>query len=272
MRIVIDMQGAQTESRFRGIGRYTLSLTQEIVRHRGEHEVILVLNGLFAETIEPIRAAFHGLLPQESIIVWHVPGPVHENNTENKERRRVAELLREAFLASLKPDIIHIHSLFEGFGDDAVVSIGRYDQATPVSVTMHDLIPLIYPQQYLETNPTFSRYYLNKLEYLKQAALLLSISESSSREAINHLGVSANKVINTSEAAEDIFRRVKSTDDEAEALTSKFGVSRPFVLYSGGADQRKNLPRLIQAYSLLSVIFEAHISYFLPVRCLKEIF
>ena len=106
MRIVIDMQGAQTESRFRGIGRYTLSLTQEIVRHRGEHEVILVLNGLFAETIEPIRAAFHGLLPQESIIVWHVPGPVHENNTENKERRRVAELLREAFLASLKPDII----------------------------------------------------------------------------------------------------------------------------------------------------------------------
>ena len=253
MRIVIDMQGAQTESRFRGIGRYTLSLTQEIVRHRGEHEVILVLNGLFAETIEPIRAAFHGLLPQESIIVWHVPGPVHENNTENKERRRVAELLREAFLASLKPDIIHIHSLFEGFGDDAVVSIGRYDQATPVSVTMHDLIPLIYPQQYLETNPTFSRYYLNKLEYLKQAALLLSISESSSREAINHLGVSANKVINTSEAAEDIFRRVKSTDDEAEALTSKFGVSRPFVLYSGGADQRKNLPRLIQAYSLLSV-------------------
>ena len=27
MRIVIDMQGAQTESRFRGIGRYSQSLT-----------------------------------------------------------------------------------------------------------------------------------------------------------------------------------------------------------------------------------------------------
>ena len=26
MRIVIDMQGAQTESRFRGIGRYSLAL------------------------------------------------------------------------------------------------------------------------------------------------------------------------------------------------------------------------------------------------------
>ena len=30
MRIVIDMQGAQTESRFRGIGRYTLSMTQAL--------------------------------------------------------------------------------------------------------------------------------------------------------------------------------------------------------------------------------------------------
>lgn len=28
MRIIIDMQGAQTESRFRGIGRYTMSLCE----------------------------------------------------------------------------------------------------------------------------------------------------------------------------------------------------------------------------------------------------
>ena len=78
MRIVIDMQGAQTESRFRGIGRYTLSFTQAIARNRGEHEVLLALSGLFPATIEPIRAAFEGLLPQENIRVWHAPGPVRE--------------------------------------------------------------------------------------------------------------------------------------------------------------------------------------------------
>ncbi len=76
MRIVIDMQGAQTESRFRGIGRYTMSFTQAIVRNRGKHEVFLALSGMFPHTIEPIRAAFHGLLPQENIRVWHAPGPV----------------------------------------------------------------------------------------------------------------------------------------------------------------------------------------------------
>ena len=45
MRIVIDMQGAQCRNRQRGIGRYTLSLAQAIVRNRGEHEVFLALNG-----------------------------------------------------------------------------------------------------------------------------------------------------------------------------------------------------------------------------------
>ncbi|WP_051234280.1 glycosyltransferase family 4 protein [Halomonas halocynthiae] len=251
MRIVIDMQGAQTESRFRGIGRYTLSLTQAIVKNRGEHEIILALNGLFPETIEPIRGAFQGLLPQENIRVWHAPGPVYENNPENESRRLVAELEREAFLEGLKPDVIHLHSLFEGFGDDAVLSVGRFDTHTPVSVTLHDLIPLLYPQQYLEPNPSFARYYANKIDHLKRASLLLSISESSSREAIDHLGVDVAKVHNTSEAAEALFRKVAVSDAETKALYTKLGLNRPFALYSGGADQRKNLPRLIQAYAAL---------------------
>ena len=87
MRIVLDMQGAQTESRYRGIGRYTMSIAQAIARNRGKHEVLLALNGLFPETIESIRAAFDGLLPQENIRVWYVPGPVRECVSENDWRR-----------------------------------------------------------------------------------------------------------------------------------------------------------------------------------------
>jgi glycosyltransferase involved in cell wall biosynthesis len=251
MRIVIDMQGAQTESRYRGIGRYTLSITQEIVKHRGEHEIILVLSGLFPETIGPIRAVFKNLLPEENIRVWHAPGPVYQANPENDERRRVAELIREAFLESLQPDLIHIHSLFEGFGDNAVVSIGMYDRHTPVSATLYDLIPMLYPNQYLAPSPAFSDYYHKKLDQITRASLLLSISESSSNEAIDHLGISNEIVCNTSLAADAKFRRLNTRREDAISLTSKFGVSRPFVLYSGGADQRKNLPRLLEAYASL---------------------
>jgi hypothetical protein len=45
MRIVIDLQGAQTESRFRGIGRYSLSLALALVRQKGHHEVLITLSG-----------------------------------------------------------------------------------------------------------------------------------------------------------------------------------------------------------------------------------
>ena len=34
MRIVIDMQGAQTESKFRGIGRYTTSLVNALIKNK----------------------------------------------------------------------------------------------------------------------------------------------------------------------------------------------------------------------------------------------
>ena len=182
MRIVIDMQGAQTESRFRGIGRYTLSFAQGIVRNRGEHEVFLALNGLFPGTIEPIRAAFEGLLPQENIRVWYAPGPVRELEPDNAWRRDVAELIREAFLASLQPDVIHITSLFEGYVDDGLTSIGRFDKNTPVSVSLYDLIPLLSPEQYLQSNPSYRAYYERKLDHLSCANLMLAISEYSRKE------------------------------------------------------------------------------------------
>ena len=69
MHIVIDMQGAQASNRNRGIGRYTLSLSQAIARNRGEHEVILALSGLFPDTIEPIRAAYAGELSLSAVVL-----------------------------------------------------------------------------------------------------------------------------------------------------------------------------------------------------------
>lgn len=251
MRIVLDMQGAQTESRFRGIGRYALSFAKAIVRNKDEHEIFLALNGLFPETIEHIRAEFDGLLPQENIRVWYALGPVRECQPGNEWRREVAERIREAFLASLKPDIIHVMSLFEGYLDDAVTSIGLFDTNTPVSVTLYDLIPLLHAGKYLSLNPRYEVYYRRKLEYLKRASLLLAISESSRREAIEHLGIPEDRVVNISGAVEPHFRPVKISPEDEEGLRRKFGISRPFVLYTGGFDYRKNVEGLLSSYAFL---------------------
>ncbi len=251
MRIVIDMQGAQTESRFRGIGRYTLALARAIVRNKGKHEVILALSGRLPETIGPIRAAFDGLLPQENILIWHAPGPVMELDPGNNTRYALAELLREAFLLSLQPDIIHISSLFEGFTDDAVTSIGLFDRATPVSVTLHDLIPLLNPDHYLKPNPRYAEHYLRKVGQLRRASILLANSEFTRREGIVNLKVPESRIINVSAAIDPKFTPVNLSDGAAAQLCQKFGLTRPFILYTGGADERKNLPRLIRAFAAL---------------------
>jgi glycosyltransferase involved in cell wall biosynthesis/predicted SAM-dependent methyltransferase len=257
MRIVIDMQGAQTESRFRGIGRYTMSLAQSIVKNRGGHEVIVALSGLFPDMIEPIRAAFDGMLPQENIRVWYAPGPVRECEPGNEWRRSVAELIRETFIFSLRPDVVLVSSLFEGYCDDAVTSIGRFDKTTQISVVLYDLIPLLNPDHYLKPNPAYEQHYRRKFEHLRRASFLLAISESSRQEGLTHLGVAADSVVNISTAIDECFSRVSISEDQARLLREKFGILRPFVLYTGCADERKNLPRLIKAYAGLSAALRA---------------
>lgn len=251
MRIVIDLQGAQTESSFRGIGRYTMSLTQAIVLNRGNHEVFLALNGLFPDTIERIRAAFDGLLPQENIRVWHALGPVKDCEQGNEWRRGVAEIIREAFLASLHPDVVLVTSLFEGYVDDAVTSIGGYTPYLPTAVVLYDLIPLLNPEIYLKPNPRYQANYLRKIDSLKKANLWLAISESAAQEGREMLDLAPDRVINVSTACDAGFKPLNISEEIKKKLLDSLGISQQFVLYSGGADDRKNLPRLIRAFAQL---------------------
>ena len=69
MHIAIDLQGAQTESRKRGIGRYTLSLTKSIINNCNNHNVSLILNGHFPESIEHIRFIFDNIIFAPKMLV-----------------------------------------------------------------------------------------------------------------------------------------------------------------------------------------------------------
>lgn len=251
MRIVIDLQGAQAENKKRGIGRYSLSFAKSIVGNSGKHEIFLALNSLFSDTIEPIRAAFEGLLPQANIRVWQAPGPVFSVAHDNDWRRKTAELVREAFLASLKPDMVLITSLFEGLTDDAVTSIGNLSRTTPTSVILYDLIPLINRRPYLE-NPEVEAWYENKLGHLRRADLLLAISESSRQEGIHYLSFPPEQAINISTAADTQFRPQQLSKKKENEVRQRYGLQRAFVMYTGGIDHRKNIEGLIRAYAKLA--------------------
>lgn len=249
MRIVIDLQGAQAENRKRGIGRYSLSLALAIAA-TGKHEVIIALNDAFPESIDELRAAFADTVKPENIRVWHSPGALTQLNPENDARRRAAELVREAFLASLNPSIVLVCSLFEGLVDNVVTSVGLLNSNVPTAVVLYDLIPLINRRPYLE-NPLVERWYENKIGHLRRAQSVLAISESSRSEGLKYLSLPATTVSNISTAADAPFKPVVLSSEERKSLLGKYGLVKPFLMYTGGIDHRKNIEGLIQAFAAM---------------------
>jgi len=249
MRVVIDLQGAQTPgSRNRGIGRYTTSLTEAILRNRGGHDVHLALNGSFGDSIDELRARFGTLLPQSNIHVWQQLPSVAHNIAGGDARRIASQNLREYFIRQLRPDVVHISSLFEGLVDDGVCSIGNLYGDAPTSVTLYDLIPLINPREYL-ADPAVSAWYMDCVDHLRRADSFLAISESARQEAIDYLGAPANVSINVGTAADQHFKILDIPHEQEHAIRRKFGLPRPFVMYTGGVDTRKNIERLVAAYA-----------------------
>lgn len=251
MRLVIDLQGAQTESRYRGIGRYSLAITKAIARQNTQHEIFIVLNGLLSDSIESLRDALSHLVPNDHILVWQAPGPTRYCNPNNLARQQIAQLMREAFINSLAPDLILITSLFEGYGDEGVVSIGKFDQQTPTAVILYDLIPLISPDAHFIQNLYLQDYYHERLASLKKANLLLSISDSAKQEALACLQVAPNDVCTISGSCDAIFSPLHLSTEQRNAFCNSVGINKNFIFYTGGADERKNLASLIKAFARL---------------------
>ncbi|MBU2825729.1 glycosyltransferase, partial [Acidithiobacillus ferrooxidans] len=251
MRIVIDLQGAQTPgSRNRGIGRYSLSLALAIARQGGEHEILIMLNGAFPDTIDPIRQAFNGLIPTDNFRILYGLYPSRAIDADNRWRRQASEKLYESFMLQIDPDILLVSSLFEGFHEDAITSVnsqGKY----AVAVILYDLILLIHPKPYLE-NPSVSAWYHARLDHLRRADILLAISESSRQEAIKYLDVEDGQAVNISCSIDGYYRPLSFSLEERRHIMERYYLTRPFVMYTGGIDYRKNIEALISAYAKLS--------------------
>jgi len=151
----------------------------------------------------------------------------------------------------LKPDIVHIMSLFEGFRDEAVSSIGIIKNI-PTSLTLYDLIPLILKEKYL-TNSNFKDWYYRKLKSVKNSNIILAISEYTKRELISVLGFEKDSVISISGGVEDCFKPLNISEDEKEVICKRHKITKDFVMYTGGMDPRKNIEGLIRAYAGLPI-------------------
>ena len=250
MKFLIDLQACQSPaSRNRGIGRYSHSLAHSIARRAGQHDLWLFLTDVHADGIESIRQSFDGLVPNEKIILWRSPTLTSEFDRQSIQRRLTVETAREAFLASLNPDFVHVSSLFETH-DNCITSIGHIDPRPRTAVTLYDLIPLVHKETYL-SDDNARWWYMRKIEQLKKADLLFAISESSRKEAIEYLSVPQDSVVTIWGAADPHFKKISISADEDAGLRGRYGLTKPFLMYTGGIDHRKNMEGLVSAYARL---------------------
>lgn len=264
MRILLDLQACQASSMHRGIGRYSMALALAMARNSGAHELRIALNDAFPDSVTALRRAFADLVPPSHITTYTALTPAAEVDPANGWRIAAAERIRERYLASLRPDMVHVASLFEGLSDNSVVSVPQAGGHVDTAVTLYDLIPLLNQDRYL-ADPNIARWYHRKLGNLKNAQLLLAISGHARSEAIDVLGLAPDSVVDISSAVDDIFRPRVLAPQERSTLLERHGIRREFIMYTGGIDWRKNIEGLIEAYALLPAAMRQR--YQLAVVC-----
>lgn len=251
LRIALDLQACQTLSRDRGIGRYAASLSRALLAQASPQRNRFVL-GCDA-TYVPERAALmrdfeHVAEPAQWTAYDYAAFNRPIGDLRDTLRPAAGALVRDHY-RRLAPSIVHVNSLFEGFVEGAAPldDVASMPGALS-SVTLYDLIPLVFEQHYL-VDPVYRRWYESKLDALRRFDILLSISAASSRDAERLLGIPADRIHVIGGGVSDAFRPRRWSDDERAALNTRFGIDGRFVLYTGNSDPRKNLHGAVRAFA-----------------------
>jgi len=143
--------------------------------------------------------------------------------------------------------IYHVPSPLEPVPLDRLWPPGLREAA--LVVTLHDLIPAVFPEENMP-DPAVQRYYWARLELVRQAALVLSVSRATARDAVELLGLRPDRITVTGGGVSDDFAPPESQSAALAAVRQRRPeIDGEFVLYTGGMDHRKNVRGLLVAYA-----------------------
>jgi len=118
-------------------------------------------------------------------------------------------------------------------------------QPFPTIVTIHDVIPLIFPDHYPVGIKGKINFFLQKLA-LKSCRFIITDSKTSKEDIIKYLKLPDSKIIVISLAVDAKF----TTLNDAKLIQTrrKYNLPDRFLLYVGDANWVKNLPFLVRAF------------------------
>jgi glycosyltransferase involved in cell wall biosynthesis len=227
----IEVQGCQNTENFeRGIARQTAESTQALLRVAPEAIHTVGLTPLL-----PVPASLDFLHGTGKL------GWVSGRGSEPDER----------------PSIFHITSPFEG-PTPAVTLEEQWPHwarrtGVRLVITLHDLIPLIFSEHYIDPNPIHMSRWLARVGMVRSADHILAVSDCTAADAVEHLGFDESRItVIDAGTSVQLASMVGSREEAAKILHGKFpGLRDGYLFYVGGADWRKNVAGLIKAYAQL---------------------
>jgi glycosyltransferase involved in cell wall biosynthesis len=220
--VLVDIQGVQSRAHGeRGIARYLTEVSRALEERHPRLVSSFLLNRDLAvpPAIEPLAAAGRLAYPDQvdlkSAAAYHVGSPI------------------ELDIAL-----------------DGIWPVGT--RRLPLIATLYDLIPELFEHLYL-VDPGSRRRYRTRLQLLRRAERVLAISQATARDAVERLGLPADRVRFVGAGVSERFRPPTSREAALRELSRALPAVRPgFVLYTGGIDHRKNIDRLLIAYASLA--------------------
>lgn len=113
--------------------------------------------------------------------------------------------------------------------------------------TVYDLTFMLFPDFHVKGMQSFARETKRSAE---RADGLIAISEHTRQDAIEHLGIPAERIKVTLLAADERYRVIHDREPVA-AVAAKYGIDREYILYTGTLEPRKNVPALVRAFHQL---------------------
>jgi glycosyltransferase involved in cell wall biosynthesis len=118
----------------------------------------------------------------------------------------------------------------------------------PTVVTVHDVIQFVLPEYAWRK---ISRYYFGLVSAgARRADALITVSECSKADIVKILGLPPDRIHVIGNAVDASFYPVRDAWLLAN-VRERYGIGQRFILYFGGFDMRKNVPRIIESYARL---------------------
>jgi glycosyltransferase involved in cell wall biosynthesis len=125
-----------------------------------------------------------------------------------------------------------------------------YAKPMCLAVTVHDVIPLVFPDEYRSFYGRFLQY--SYLSSLRKADLIFTDSEYSKTDLVSNCGIRGDRIVVAYLGFDaDLFKALPPNLSEQREVLGRYGIEQPYLLHVGSLEPRKNLVRLLQAYRVL---------------------